>query len=74
MFSVSLFQNFVDEYNIKPPKVYELNSRVHIHFSLSDILFKQNEIVGLWRAFNKHDYKPIAKTFLGKITSISIVP
>jgi hypothetical protein len=43
-----------------------------IRFSLSDIFYNQTKIVALWRELNKRGMKPVAKTFLGRITSISL--
>lgn len=43
-----------------------------IRFSISDILFNQRQIVALWRELNHRGMKPAAKTFLGKIMSISL--
>lgn len=45
-----------------------------IRFSMTDIFFNQAQIVALWRELNHGNMKPVAKTFLGKITAITIHP
>jgi len=43
-----------------------------IRFSMMDIFVNQRRIVALWRELNERGMKPAAKTFLGKIVSISL--
>jgi hypothetical protein len=45
-----------------------------INFSITDIFTNQAQIVALWRELNHRDARPIAKTFLGKITAITVHP
>ncbi len=43
-----------------------------IRFSLTDIFYRQRQIVALWRELNERGLKPVAKTFLGRIIRISL--
>ena len=74
MANVTLLQNFVQHNAIHAFKVYGEQSRTHIKFSIKDVLFNQAQIVALWRSLNRNHTKPVAKTFLGKIVSISFLP
>ncbi|RYY11076.1 MAG: hypothetical protein EOO04_35855 [Chitinophagaceae bacterium] len=54
---------------------YRLNkagSAQQISFPMTDIFMNQRRIVALWRELNERGMKPVAKTFLGKIVSISL--
>lgn len=43
-----------------------------VKFSLNAFLYKQQSIVTLWRELNRLGFRPVAKTFLGRISSIII--
>lgn len=70
----TFLQDYVHHNKLQTSKVYEFDSRTCIHFSIYDVFFRQHQIASLWRALNQNEYKPIAKTFLGKVISISILP
>lgn len=44
-----------------------------IRFNWHQVIFNQSEIVAFWRICNNYHIKPIAKTFLGRISSIKII-
>jgi len=58
------------EHKLHNPLVTEIDAQVIIGFSWSDILFHQTEVQAIWRRLNLVKAKPVAKTFLGRITSI----
>lgn len=43
-----------------------------IRFSLLETFTRQREINNLWRACNRRNLHPVATTFLGRITSITL--
>jgi hypothetical protein len=43
-----------------------------VKFSLNDFLYKQPSIVALWMELNRLSFRPVAKTFLGRIYRITI--
>ncbi len=53
-------------------KSNKLNAEKSIRFSLLETFTRQKEINNLWRACNRRNLHPVATTFLGKITSITL--
>lgn len=69
-FSLSeLISNYLGHYRSN-----RLGSEKRISFSLLDVLTRQREINALWRACNRRNLHPVASTFLGKITAITLHP
>lgn len=49
-----------------------INTEKRIRFSLLESFTRQKEINNLWRACNRRNMHPVATTFLGRITSITL--
>ncbi len=45
---------------------------IKVKFSLNAFLYKQQSIIALWTELNRLNFRPVAKTFLGRICYIKI--
>lgn len=62
-----LVTNYIGSY-----KSSKMDAEKRIRFSLLETFTRQKEINNLWRACNRRNLHPVATTFLGRITSITL--
>lgn len=71
MAGVLLLQDFILNNQLRSFKISGEKSQTTIRFSLNDILYHQRRISSVWRMLNRNNANPVAKTFLGRVVSIS---
>ena len=66
-----VLQDLINENSLQQPVISEVGSKINIRFKLTDVLSHLAQIQLIWSSLVNKRAKPIAKTFLGRITSIS---
>ena len=66
-------EQILKQTNVPGTIIRKRNAAYYVSFNIHAILFDQQSIFLFWKSCNQYHLKPVAKTFLGRVTAVKFL-